>query len=322
MSNIYISTTGLTSSVVLNDLGARTFTHPTTNYNIGLEYRYTELLGSNDFNSALDFGFLTASYNGFSFTASTALQPVTNAGINLTTLPDFIITSNKLGTAIVTSAKLASANLQALFNYNSNGFITMTGTASFSSRTITGVTGSIVVTNGDGVSGNPVLNLALVGTASTYGSTTQYAKITTDVFGRVASVALQDVLVNSTETTTATAQSTTSTGFIAMSGLDQTPAAGTYVAILSCEGSCAVAGVDNGIEVGIFVGGTAITNSIRDSRTTATGLSLASLGSSNAIFTACKITVNGTQVVQGGFRRSGGSTVTVNERSLILIKSN
>ena len=43
MNNILITTTGLTPSIILSDLGERVFFHPTVNYNIGSEFNYSEL---------------------------------------------------------------------------------------------------------------------------------------------------------------------------------------------------------------------------------------------------------------------------------------
>jgi hypothetical protein len=80
------------------------------------------------------------------------------------------------------------STLTALAAFNSNGIVTQTAADTFTSRTITGTVSNIVVTNGDGVSGNPTINLATAGTAGTYGSATQVPVFTTDSFGRVTSV--------------------------------------------------------------------------------------------------------------------------------------
>lgn len=76
MANIYITTTGATPSVILSDLGYRVFTHPTIDYNIGSEFTYTELQTSTDFNNSLNFGYITASYNGTIVTTSSGFEPV------------------------------------------------------------------------------------------------------------------------------------------------------------------------------------------------------------------------------------------------------
>ena len=61
MNNIklFISTTGLISPVIFDDLGKRTFSHPTTDYEITQEYTFEELFDSNDIKSNLDSGNIT-----------------------------------------------------------------------------------------------------------------------------------------------------------------------------------------------------------------------------------------------------------------------
>jgi hypothetical protein len=50
-------------------------------------------------------------------------------------------------------------DLEALGNNSTNGILTRTGSGTVSARTITGTAGSVTVTNGDGVSGNPTISL-------------------------------------------------------------------------------------------------------------------------------------------------------------------
>lgn len=58
-----------------------------------------------------------------------------------------------------TPAVSLDATLNALAGYNTNGLLTQTAADTFVGRTITGTTDKIVVNNGDGVSGNPTLNI-------------------------------------------------------------------------------------------------------------------------------------------------------------------
>lgn len=64
-----------------------------------------------------------------------------------------------LGLAIGTNVQAFDATLSALASYNTNGILTQTAADTFTGRTITGTTNRISVTNGDGVSGNPTLDI-------------------------------------------------------------------------------------------------------------------------------------------------------------------
>lgn len=69
MAKIFqISTTGASSPVIINDLGARSFTHPTTNYDLTAEYTLEELRDSVDLRTAIDGGDLTADFDGVAIT--------------------------------------------------------------------------------------------------------------------------------------------------------------------------------------------------------------------------------------------------------------
>jgi len=74
-----------------------------------------------------------------------------------------------------------NTSLTNLSNLSGNGIVSQTSPGVFSSRTITGTASNITVVNGDGISGNPTINLATAGTSGTY------AQVTTDSFGRVTS---------------------------------------------------------------------------------------------------------------------------------------
>ena len=102
------------------------------------------------------------------------------------------------GSPITTSGTITltlGTELQGLSGLSANGVIARTGSGTYLGRTITGTASNIVVTNGDGVSGNPTINLATAGTPVT----AQFVKITTDTFGRVTATAS----VGSSDITTA-----------------------------------------------------------------------------------------------------------------------
>jgi len=59
VNEIKLSTTGTLSPVTLADLGNRSFTHPTVNFDLLTEYSLDELLMSEDLKSAVDNGYVT-----------------------------------------------------------------------------------------------------------------------------------------------------------------------------------------------------------------------------------------------------------------------
>ncbi len=84
---------------------------------------------------------------------------------------------------------LYDSDLAALAANSSSGLWARTGSGTGAARTITGTSGQIGVTNGNGVSGNPTLSLVDTAvTPGTYGDSTHSARITVDQQGRITSV--------------------------------------------------------------------------------------------------------------------------------------
>lgn len=89
------------------------------------------------------------------------------------------------GDGIAGNPTIALANdLAALEGLSTTGQIVRTGDGTAVTRAIEGVEGQIVVTNGDGVDGNPSVDLAEI----TQGTTGDFQKFGYDAFGRVVSV--------------------------------------------------------------------------------------------------------------------------------------
>lgn len=87
-----------------------------------------------------------------------------------------------LGLEIGTDVQAFDGDLTALAALASTGMLARTGIDTYSLRTITGTGGRLTVTNGDGVSGNPTLDLATVSN----GGGGSFLKVTVDSYGRVS----------------------------------------------------------------------------------------------------------------------------------------
>lgn len=122
--------------------------------------------------------------------------PITAGGTGATT---DTAARTALGVAIGTNVQAWDADLDALAALASTGLIARTGSGTVAARTITGTATRIGVTNGDGVSGNPTIDLATLSD----GGGGSLLKFTRDAYGRVSgtsAVATGDLtaLLNST----------------------------------------------------------------------------------------------------------------------------
>ncbi len=100
----------------------------------------------------------------------------------------------QLGLGIGTNVQAFSSELAALVGLSTTGVPVRTGAGTYTVRAFSGTAGRTVVINGDGVSGNPTIDLATV-TDSGVGS---FRKITIDAYGRTigtASVGQSDISI-------------------------------------------------------------------------------------------------------------------------------
>lgn len=169
---------GATNSLIINGSGALAL--PAGNTAAQPASPVAGMLRFNSQTVALEF------HNGteWSTLSSTA---GTVSSITLTTTTGLTVSGGNTQTinSNGTFALALGLELQGLAAIATNGSIHRTASGTYAARTITGTASNIVVTNGDGVSGNPTINLATAGTAVT----NKFVKITTDTFGRVTATA-------------------------------------------------------------------------------------------------------------------------------------
>jgi len=138
------------------------------------------------------------------------------------------------------------ATLNALAAYNTNGILTQTGADTFVGRTITGTASRITVTNGDGVAGNPTIDIssayvgqATITTLGTITTGTWHASVISEIYGGTnqSTYTLGDILyASATNTLSKLAGNTlTSKRFLVQTGTGVVSAAPTWSTILASD---------------------------------------------------------------------------------------
>ena len=261
----YVSGTGFLSAAnnlsdVANTSTART--------NLGLS------IGTNvqayDAELAAIAGLTSAADKGIQFTgAGTAgTYDLTSAGKALLDDVDASAQRTTLGLAIGTNVQAYDAELQAISGLSANGLIARTSSSTAESRTITGTTNVISVTNGDGVSGNPTLDVgslvARTDQAKTF-TTSQRGTVTTDNDGSFDMNVTNNFTCTPTGTFTLTFTNITAgqsgyvllvnTGGHAVSAASTTKVNTTFLTTVSAAGTYLLSYFSNGTNVYVTTGG-------------------------------------------------------------------
>ena len=125
-------------------------------------------------------------YNGSAWLDMTKQGTVTSVSVTGST--GLAVSGSPITTSGTVTLTL-NTELQGLAGLSATGIISRTAAGTYSPRTITGTASNILVTAGDGVSGNPTINLATTITAAgPIGTATQVPSITFDAFGRLTNV--------------------------------------------------------------------------------------------------------------------------------------
>lgn len=265
---------------------------------------------------------------GGSFLLSSGATSTLNNGLN--------ITAGCLSRSNV-CYQLSDATLNSLSNYNTNGLVTQTSADTFTGRTVTGTASRITVTNGDGVSGNPTIDIntsyAGQNTIVTLGTVTtgtwnatllagQYGGTGVANTGKTLTISGNTVIGSGTDTVTlatggATSVTLPSSGTLAtlggtetFSGLKTFTNVGTTTfsgGVRSLLGFDGLFGMLRSLSIG---SGTASSTFTGGATTTTTGgFQAAGLASSNAITMtggAFLITSGATSTSNNGFNISAG----------------
>jgi hypothetical protein len=146
-----------------------------------------------------------SSVSAVAASATAAANSATNAGTSATAAA----TSATNAASSATAAAASAATLSGLAGVATNGLLTRTGAGTYAARTVTGTAGQVTVTNGDGVSGDPIISLPATITQATVfnpatdtsgNGQTGYTLSLLRTLNQTGTAAYTDLLINRTVT--------------------------------------------------------------------------------------------------------------------------
>ena len=105
---LLITTTGTLSPVTIDDLGGRSFTHPTIDYNLLIEFSSEEIQKSSDLQNAISNGYVTMQDNEG--------QSITNLFLEVSSVRDIsknapIWNANKIQNVLVNDSNIGDGRI-------------------------------------------------------------------------------------------------------------------------------------------------------------------------------------------------------------------